>query len=262
VLIFHLFPELMKRTRGDINFTYANKRRRVSPYYNVAANVARFAPPRRTVPRSALVVPGYTRTGGFYGRTKGRNGNIAETKFFDTSLSFTFDTTMEVPATGQLVLIPQGDTESSRDGRQCTATSIQIRATITLVPAAAANGGGTYYLYLVLDKQCNGAAAAVTDVFTSANSSLALANLENSDRFVILKKWVRPINVTAGVTTAYSNVCHVLEFYKKLNIPLTYSSTTGAITEIRSNNLFLVAGAQNQDDTIQFGGVCRIRFKG
>lgn len=218
--------------------------------------------PRVTRPRSrtAMVVPGYTRTGGMYGR--GTRGRLDETKYFDTTLSFNVDSTMEVPATGQLVLIPQGDTATTRDGRQCTLTSIQIRASCIFVPAAAATAATWMSLYLVLDKQCNGAAAAVTDVFTSANSSLAMFNLDNSDRFQIIKKWQYDFNAVAGATTAYNNVQRHIEWFKKINIPMNYSSTAGAITEIRSNNLFLVAGAQNSDDLIQVGGVCRVRFRG
>jgi len=66
--------------------------------------------------------PGVDRTGGYYGRFAGRG---AELKFFDTATSFSIDTSPEVPATGQLVLIPQGVTESTRVGRKCVIRSIQ-----------------------------------------------------------------------------------------------------------------------------------------
>lgn len=189
-------------------------------------------------------------------------GALPEKKFFDTTLSFNVDSTMEVPATGQLVLIPQGDTSTTRDGRQCTIESIQIRASCIFVPGAAANAATLMHLFLILDRQANGAAAAVTDVFTSANSSLALLNLDNDDRFVIVKKWVKTFNSQAGATTAYNNQQDYIEWFKKVDIPLTFSSTAGAITELRTNNLFLVAGAQNSDDLIQVGGICRVRFRG
>jgi len=209
---------------------------------------------------AAVVVPGYTRKSGFYGRYN--RGTRAEMKFFDTANSFLFDSTGEVPATGQLALIPQGDTESTRDGRQCTIKSVQIRGYFKNVPAAGATSPAIAYLYLVLDKQANGAAAGVTDLFTSANMWDNMLNLANSDRFRILKKWVVPLNAGAGVTTAYDNTVKVLEFYKRCNIPMSFSSTTGAITEIRSNNLFLMAGAAVVDDQIAFEGRTRVRFTG
>lgn len=189
-----------------------------------------------------------------------RSGN--EVKNFDTDLSFTVDNTGEVPATGQLVLIPQGDTATTRDGRQCTVKSVQIRANATFAPGAGAVGSTNAVIYLVLDKQCNGAAAAVTDVFNTASLWKSVMNLANSDRFVIMKKWVINFTTQAGVTTAFCPISKQIEYYKRCNIPLQFSSTTGAITELRSNNLFLIAGSEGTDDLITVDGICRVRFQG
>lgn len=185
-----------------------------------------------------------------------------ELKFFDTALSFTYDLTGEVPATGQLALIPQGDGESARDGRKAIIKSVQIRGLLQFDPAAAGDGSDVAYMYLVLDTQCNGAAAAITDVFTSSAMATNHVNLNNSQRFRILKKWVIEFNAQAGVTTAYNTVVKTIEWYKKCNIPMDWSSTTGAISEIRSNNLFLCAGSGILDDQITFAGSCRLRFVG
>lgn len=214
--------------------------------------------------RTQFVVPGVTRTGGAYNRYRGaKNPNAPELKYFDTALNFSFDATGEVPATGQLSLIPQGDTATTRDGRQATIKSVQIRARLDFVPAAGATAQTTTTMYLVLDKQCNGAAAAVTDVFVQNALTVAMLNLDNSDRFIILKKWSHTWGATAGATTAYNNSVKRIEWYKKCNIPITWNSTTGAITEIRSNNIFLLAGADaNGDDLVTLTGNCRLRFLG
>lgn len=202
--------------------------------------------------------PGYTRTEGFYGRYAGPN---SELKFFDTTNSFLFDATGEVPATGQLNLIPQGVTESQRVGRKCVIKSIHMRGIAVNVPAAAANSATTCYMYVVLDTQCNGAAAAVTDVLSSNNLSIAFNNLANSQRFRILKKFAWKFQATAGATTAYNNSIIMYKWNKKCNIPLEFSSTTGAITEIRSNNIFLLAGTDGQtDDIVTLAGNTRVRF--
>ena len=112
-----------------------------------------------------------------------------------------------------------------------------------------------------IDKQANGAAAAVTDVFTSANLASAMHNLSNSQRFVVLKKMKFTMGPMAGATTAYNNSTRTFEMFKKCNIPLEFSSTTGAITELRSNNVFLLAGTdQLSDDLISVAGTCRVRF--
>lgn len=185
-----------------------------------------------------------------------------EVKFFDTAISTTLDATGEVPATGgQLVLIPQGDTQSTRDGRVCTVRSVQIRGEMNWAPGAGAIASTHGYMFLVQDKQCNGAPAAVTDVFTSTSLSNNLINMSNSTRFKILKKWVIPFNSPAGVTTAYGNQVKQIEYYAKCNIPLQFSSTTGVIGELKSNNLFLIAGSTT-DDLIAFEGQARVRFVG
>jgi len=199
---------------------------------------------------------GYVRTGGYYGRFSGTG---KELKFFDTATSFAVDTTAEVPATGQLVLIPQGVTESTRVGRKCVIKSISGRWDMVYAPASGATAVELYAIYLVLDKQCNGAAAAFGDVFLGTSATQGLHNLANSQRFVILKKWVGAMTSPAGVTTAYNSVVKHVDFFKKCNIPIEYSSTTGAITEIRSNNIFLIAGGSH-DDALTVTGNVRVRF--
>jgi len=190
----------------------------------------------------------------YYGRQQG------EVKFFDTALSFNVDSTPEVPATGQLCLIPQGVTESTRVGRKCVIRSIQLRATMQNAPGAAATADSTVYMWLILDKQCNGAAAAATDVFTNVGVQAMLPNVANSERFTILKKWTITFNPAAGATTAYNSTRRELDYYRKCNIPLEFSSTAGAISELKSKNLFLIAGAVNQDDLTSVAGTCRLRF--
>lgn len=189
-------------------------------------------------------------------------GLIPEKKFFDTALGFAFDTTGEVPATGQLALIPQGDTGSTRDGRQCVVESIHIRGNAFLTPAASATAADVIFMYCVWDKQANGAAAAVTDVLTSNLLTSAMINLENSDRFIILKKWRIPMEAKAGVTTAYNNHVRSIEWFKKVNIPMQFGTAAVDITQIKSNNIFLLAGASLLDDITTFTGTCRLRFRG
>lgn len=202
-----------------------------------------------------LALPGIQRTGGYYGRF----GSAGELKFFDTALSFNVDTTGEVPATGQLSLIPQGVTQSTRIGRKCTVKSIQI---VGMATSSAAVPEDVCYVYVVLDKQCNGAAAAATDVLTNTSFAVALPNLENSERFVILKKIKLHPKAGAGVAAAYATAFSPLNFYKKVNIQLDYdsSASTGALGTIRSNNIFLLAGATLNDDGVAFNGTCRLRF--
>jgi len=210
------------------------------------------------VPRALLASQkGFMRTGGSYGRYAPMG---SELKFFDTALSFNVDATGEVPATGQLNLIPQGVTESTRVGRACIIKSIQIRGRFNLAPSAAATMSALSFVYVVLDTQCNGAAAAVADVLTGTNFSTALINIDNSQRFKILKRFTLQQSPLAGQSGALNDQVDQWDWYKKCSIPLDFSSTTGAITEIRSNNLFLLAGGVGADDLVSFAGTCRLRF--
>lgn len=210
--------------------------------------------------KNVYVKPGYERLGGFYGRFTGPN---AELKFLDTAISFSFDATGEVPATGQLNLIPQGSTESQRIGRKVVIKSLYIRGTVTFTPAASTSGVDDVFLYIVLDRQCNGAAAAITDVLTSNAMGSALVNLANTDRFVILGRKSWKLQSAAGVSAAYARDQIPWSFYKKLNVPIEFdsSSTSGAITTIRSNNIFLLAGSGLiGDDVTTCDATCRIRY--
>lgn len=114
-----------------------------------------------------------------------------EKKFFDTALGFAPSNALSIPATGQLSLIPQNDTQSGRDGRKAVVSSIYVHGEVEIT-------GGTLTrsdygcIYVVLDKQANGAAATVanadTGIFTTADIATANRTLANVDRFQILGK--------------------------------------------------------------------------
>lgn len=188
-----------------------------------------------------------------------------ELKAFDTTLAFNFDSTGEVPATGQLSLVQTGDAFNNRDGAVIQVKSIQARGTVTFVPGAAATATTTVYMYIVQDRQANGAACAVTDVLTSSNLGVALGNVPNQYRFKILKRVVFNFTSPAGVSAAYNNASLPFDEYIKFPVPIEmrYTASTGAITDVASNNIFLLAGSDgNSDDSCALQGTARLRFTG
>jgi len=189
-----------------------------------------------------------------------QDGSECELKYFDTALAFNCDSTGEVVATGQLCLVPQGATASTRIGRVINVRSVWIRGDILFSPGTSTAGSTNISIYLVLDRQCNGAAASATDVFTSVIFTRAMPNLENTDRFKILGKWIYALNTRAGVKGDFATVVRHFEKRIECNIPIEYSGATGALTEIRSNNLFLMASCYLSDDSTAFNGNARIRF--
>ncbi len=226
-----------------------------------AAGLLMVARPYKRPRRTASFIPGVDRTGGFYGRYSGRD---SELKFHDVNI-----TDAIVAATGQITdsvnKIPQGVTESERVGRKCTLKSINWhwQATLPEVDAVMTPAGSdSLRLVVYLDKQCNGATAGVTDLLEAANW-LQFRNLSNSGRFNFLMDKTVVLNYSglasdgAGVVSQ-GDVLRDGSFYKSCNIPIEFSSTTGAIGEIRSNNIgiLLISSA----GLVGFDSKMRLRF--
>jgi len=192
-----------------------------------------------------------------------RAARNVEFKNEDSAVSFNFDATGEVPATGQWIQgCVQGTGDSERIGNKITVKSIQFRGNILYSPATVATGT-IVDMYIVLDRQCNGAAAAVTDVFTSANLSVALRNTTNLSRFQILwhGQYVLQPQTNNTAVTVVGAVVLPFSMYKKCNIPIKYDASAGAITDLTSNNIFLIAGSDgNSDDIVACVGTARLAF--
>ncbi len=216
---------------------------------------------------------GYLRTAGYYGRYNvgaPRAGMSVEKKFFDTIISGFYDTAAEVLTS--VNLIPQGVTEATRVGRKCTVTDINIKGEVRWDSITWATlESSQVRLVLVLDKQANGANPAFADVFDTSTSTTvnAFRLLSNVDRFTVLKNWhIVPQNIASSTTDNWATIANTVvqaptsrfKFSKKCKIPLEFSSTTGAITEIRSNNIVLFAVAVGQDDVYLSRITVRIRF--
>ncbi len=166
-----------------------------------------------------------------------------ELKFHDVDLDDATITTAGA-VTDSINLIPQGVTEITRVGRKCTITRINWHFNIILPEVddiTDPSPGDIVRVIMYLDKQANGAAATAlgileTDDYQSFN------NLANSGRFRILMDRNYSIQYASLASATAGNVSSAAayiqdSFYKKCNIPLEFDSTTGAVTEIRSNNL-------------------------
>ncbi len=198
---------------------------------------------------------GFVRSTGFYGRFSGARGG--EKKFFDTTLGSTALATAGVILSPSLNLVPQGVTESNRVGRKCTVTRINFRGFLIL-NSGTAQTSELFRIMLVLDKQANGAPATILDILESADEK-SFNNLSNNQRFMVLKDWYGAMNKTADIGTNINSTQRVLTYFKNCNIPVEFSSTTGAIGEIRSNNLLLL-GISATGTTISLSHTTRIRF--
>ena len=157
--------------------------------------------------------------------------------------------------------IPQGAGENQRIGRLAIIKNIGMRYTITNGGSTGAGEAFSVRVMLVLDTQANGAAAAVTDILDGANFQ-DWNNLVNKGRFIVLMDRIHNVQPTpgSGNAVATGNSAHSFEFHKKCSIPIEFSAATGAMTEIKSNNLLLL---DIQDNTVQSTGIkynIRLRF--
>ncbi len=214
--------------------------------------------------RSAPWVP---RAAAFRGRRAAAGDVGPELKFHDVDVDMTGadHSAGVILNTSSINLIAQGVTESTRIGRKCVIRSIGWRGNVDYAVATGAGAADAdqLRLMLVLDKQANGAAPAVTDVLESANIH-SFNNLSNKGRFRVLSDKIHFLNVVGaagdGTTHDYMIVKEPIEFFKQVNIPLEFSAGTGAITEIRSNNLFILAISQLASTSTSIDSKVRLRF--
>lgn len=206
---------------------------------------------------------GYLRTGGYYGRYNKRRSD-GEVKFWDVAqANFSPLTTGNIKQT--LIDIPDGTNESSRLGRKALIKSLNFHC--NCIMPAVTSGAASYdrIRFIVwLDKQSNGAAPLATDILETADI-YSFNNLANSQRFKILKDAFFDMGGVGG--GAPSGAAYVLgasnetkNFYLKCSIPVEYNGTTGALGEIRSNNIGCLLISEANRGTI--GYTCRVRFTG
>lgn len=200
-----------------------------------------------TTTTSTAIVPGITRTSGFYGRFFPSG---TEYKFFDTAV-----TGGAMAATGTILntslnLVDQGNAENNVIGRSMVIKSIYMRCRIREPDSSNATQGNvinndSFRIVLLLDKQANGAAPTIAQIFEQATIRGHL-NLEYSQRFVVLKEFHGSLNSTInhnGTVFFSGGSEKYWTWYRKCEIPVEFGVMAGAnrvIGEIRSNNLVLV----------------------
>ncbi len=188
-----------------------------------------------------------------------------ELKFFDTIKTVGAVAEAGTVLNNCLNIIPQGTTEEERVGRKVVIRKIDVNGIVKL-PATTtqANGSDSVRLVLYVDKQTNGLAATIAQLFedTEINSFLQLAN---SGRFRILKDWKHSLSASAasgnGTTDeSFEAQKHFSWKFSGLSIPIEWDNvaTTGALTTVRSNNVGIMGFSESGQMTVQY--ICRLRF--
>lgn len=214
---------------------------------------------RKQKRKGRMFRPGFDRTGGFFGAS-------VELKFHDLDVN---DATVAAGATiaeDSVLAIAQGVGESERIGRKMMVRSIGWRFNVKMPSSSNQNSTGDIVrVILYQDKQTNGAAAVATDILESADYQ-SFNNLANKSRFLTLMDRTYVSNAAAGSgrgttdTLAFGKSYVQDTFFKSVSIPVEYDSTTGAITEMRSNNIGVLL--LSKEGIAGFDSKMRIRFEG
>jgi len=223
---------------------------------------------RRMKPRR-LFAPqrGFLRVGGFYGRYAGapgvgRYGQRPELKFRDIIVAPVVPAVAGTITSPSVNLIPQGVTESERVGRKCTLKAVsfhfQMELPDTTVPGQTSD---RVRIIVYLDKQANGATAAVLNILETATIN-SFFNLEESSRFRLLYNRFHDISSQSGgvgATFASAELLKTVNWGTRCSKPIEFSGVTGAIGEIRSNNVGVLMISEKARTVV--GYTVRIRFQ-
>lgn len=190
-----------------------------------------------------------------------------ELKFVDSFHSTTVPKTVALsrvdPTTNNnLFAVAVGDGQSARIGRTTTLKSIYIQGHLNL-PIAASHNGTYYYvtLWLVEDKQTNGAAMDPLDFLTSVNAQVdadAFQNLNESQRFRLLKKkTIRvPRYFTGGLDVPFN-------MYQKMDCKVQYKDTQATIDKVATSSFHLLAiGSEEMTTAMEISYQVRCRYFG
>jgi len=191
-----------------------------------------------------------------------------EYKFLDTTVNQSSISSSGTIAKASLVEIQQGQNESERIGRKVLLKYIECRYIILLPARVGVNpvpNGDIIRTIVYLDKQCNGAAAAVADIMEQQQEN-GLYNLTNvPGRFEILLDRTEPINYnTISKTSAgdFYSTGELYSYYKwsmDLLLPVLYNSpSTMSIADLASNNIGVLL--ISTDNNAQWTGFFRVRF--
>jgi len=126
--------------------------------------------------------------------------------------------------------IAQGATETTRVGRKCQLVKISANWTALIPPAAT--GGCSLRFRIVYDKQTNGAAPTIAQVF-AVNNYHSANNLANSDRFITLVDEITPPLSIQGDTQVSG------KFSRRLGLETMFSAAPGVVASITSGSMYL-----------------------
>ncbi len=197
------------------------------------------------------------RTGGWLGR---------ELKFHDEDNELQLVGTAGLIVNASFINIAQGTKQSERIGRIMTMKSLHIRYHVLMdTQTSVIVNHDHIVLYVYLDRQCNGAAATPAQILDIVGKAQSFRNLENIQRFKILARREHTLHVTGASGDGTTQDLFFNEKFGKIDINLGalkvyFSGTTGALSEIKSNNIGFLCISEH--GRLDFSYHARVRFTG
>jgi len=191
-------------------------------------------------------------------------GGRKELKYVDTDLTAgtsVYDTTGLATCVNMLAI---GDDNTTRDGRQCTIKSVQIKGSVRYVDGSVEST--RCRTMLIWDNANNSASttsAQLIGAALTATTSYSFPTVDNAQRFTIL--WDNALSLgqfNNTATISSDGGAHaIVDYYKKLNLVTQYSGTSAAIGSIQNGSpWFVTLGDRAAAAAFQFNGNIRVRF--
>lgn len=201
-----------------------------------------------------------------------------DTTTLTTDATTTLPTHSHFPS---LVLVAQGDSQSTRDGNRIILDQLTIRGQVVLDKNSSnvwtgagdvINGNPTFRVIVYVDTQTNGASAPLTTIFDDGQANEfafgVYNNINLGGRFkILMDKWIEVpqsstcFNSDHKTYNASTSARCFKKTFKKMNLPIFYTDTTATIADISSNNVgMIVMSNYTKKDSIKFAYRARARF--
>lgn len=191
-----------------------------------------------------------------------------ERKCFDIKPMWSAETIDDYTAYSQyaLTIIPGGSAEGQRIGNKVFVKSLHITGQVR---ASVSNSSCSFRIAVVLDRSPNSVAnPSWSDIWESSGTSLTNLNpLRNSstlNRYVILYSRIFQVGYITQTGTNLASIGSAalprkfINIYKKMNLPVTYTDTSGATPQ--TNCISIFAWSDTTVNTPQADMNCRVEY--
>lgn len=177
---------------------------------------------------------------------------LVDEKWQDTTLTFNNIASAGVVGAGYFGTIQLGTGDTSRTGNNVRVQKMLIKGHFSDTAT------GKYRIIVGMDRQCNGAACTASDVLSSVSTNGPYNHDTvvgwGGSRFEILSDVRGELNLQVAATALINRYF----FYKNKPYVVRYNGNAGTVSDVVSNNLFLLLVSDNS--TVDFTGVLTLMY--